>query len=234
MMEGALKMSEWSSGKTDGLGRLSSKHKDSETQRNCSSPNMGKYREGRWGERLPGERLREKGAEGAISGHIPEGEARGWLIQLQCAAWMLGSKSSAWTTGLLKEQWVQCSNCPAKGAGEGRGGEEEGLEGGGAGGRDELSTGAGEAAQTPRRQVKSKKPMSSANCRGRDRWMYREEIEIHFWLPGCGANCLFGFSSWHSDRSLIPKPTSTLPTSLPACLLPQSPISEHVTTLPLA
>lgn len=26
------------------------------------------------------------GAEGAISGHIPEGEVRGWLIQRQCAA----------------------------------------------------------------------------------------------------------------------------------------------------
>lgn len=74
-----------------------------------------------------GERLREKGAEGAISGHIPEGEARGWLIQLKCAAWMPGSKASAWTTGLLKEQ---CSNCPAKGGGRGEGLGGVGLEAG--------------------------------------------------------------------------------------------------------
>lgn len=83
MKEGALKMS----GALRSLGRLNSKHQESETQRNYlphrnSYPNVVSRGRG-GGER---ERLRDMGAEGAISGHIPEGEARGWLIQRQCAA----------------------------------------------------------------------------------------------------------------------------------------------------
>lgn len=66
MKEGALKMS----GALISLGRLN------------SYPNVVSRGRG-GGER---ERLRDMGAEGAISGHIPEGEARGWLIQRQCAA----------------------------------------------------------------------------------------------------------------------------------------------------